>query len=285
MSDRTIPVFYHVPKNAGTYVINSSLLFFREYRRSRTDWLKKPHETIKNIEIVNNGDTVARLLAGDPDNICSNEIKITNDLTDRSHHYVELKDVDILLNTTLFMFMLVVEDTGFTIHVDIINKLRLQHNNTRWIILREPFTRSVSLYNYLTSDISSHEPTHGSIQTNYEKYITSEQFESNWVMRGLAGLSDNEDFTEQHCASVFEDLDSFNVYDISKTDHLIDRMFDTSYNLTRDSFPAHFESPARHENKLKKKIKFEDLSTTTQQTFIDRTYWDKKMWERYCKKC
>ena len=283
MSDRTIPVFYHVPKNAGTYVINCSLLFFREYRRTQTDWLQLNHETIKNIEIVNDGETVARLIAGDPDDVCNNEVTIINDTTDRSHHYINLYDVERLLDSKLFMFLLVIEDAGFSIHNDIINKLRLQHNNTRWIILREPFARSVSLYNYLTCDISSHEPTYGSIQTNYENYITSDQFESNWVMRVLAGLSDNEDFTEQHCASVFEDLDSFNVYDISKTDHLIDSMFDTSYNLTRDSFPAHFESPARHENKLKRKIKFEDLSTTTQQTFIDRTYWDKKMWERYCK--
>lgn len=284
MSDRLVPIFYHVPKNAGTYVINSSLLFLREYRRSRTNWLQQPHETIKNIEIVNNGETVARLLAGDPDNVCSNEIKITNDLTDRSHHYVELKDVEILLKSTMFMFMLVIEDAGFIIHDDIKNKLQLQNNSTCWIILREPFSRSVSLYNYLTCEISSHEPTYGSIQTNYENYIASDQFESNWVMRGLASLSDSEDFTTQHCEYVFNELDNFNVYNISETDQLIDRMFDTSYKLTRDSFPAHFQTPARHENKLKKKIKFEDLNLTTQQTFLDRTYWDRKLWERCCER-
>lgn len=285
MVSHCTPVFYHVPKNAGTYVINSSLLFCREYRRSRTTWLQLDHETVKNIEIVNNGDIVARLIAGDPGNVCNNEVAIINDTTDRSHHYINLYDVGRLLDSKLFMFILVIEDAGFLIHNDIINKLRLQHNNTRWIILREPFARSVSWYNYVTSDKSSHEPYHGYIKTDYEQYVMSDVFESNWVMRGLAGLSDDEDFTEQHGVSIFEELDSFNVYDISKTDHLIDRMFDTSYNLTRDSFPSHFEPPVRHENKLKKKIKFEDLSTTTRQTFIDRTYWDKKMWERYCKKC
>lgn len=283
MSTNKLPVFYHVPKNAGTYVINSSLLFLREYRRSRTDWLQQPHETVKNIEIIHKGDTVARLLAGDPDNICSNEIKITNDLTDRSHHYVELKDVEMLLNSTMFMFMLVVEDAGFSIHVDIKNRLQLQNNSTCWIILREPFSRSVSWYNYVTSDTSSHEPYHGYIKTDYEQYVMSDQFESNWVMRGLASLSDGENFTEQHCEFIFNELDNFNVYNISETDQLIDRMFDTSYNLTRDCFPDHFQPPARHENKLKDKIRFEDLKPNAQQAFLDRTYWDRKLWERYCK--
>lgn len=281
MNVDSIPIFYHVPKNAGTYVINSSLLFFREYRRSRTDWLKSDHETIKNIEIVNGGETVARLLVGDPYNKCFNDAMITNDAADRSHHHINLHDVERLVDSKLFMFLLVIEDAGFSLHDDIINKLRLQHN-TRWIVLRDPFSRSVSWYNYVTSDKSSHEPYHDYIKTDYEQYVMSNVFESNWVMRGLAGLSDGEDFTSQHCEYVFEKLDSFNVYDISKTDQLIDHMFGTSYNLTRDRFPSHFQPPARHENKLKEKIEFEDLDSTVQQTFLDRTYWDRKLWERYC---
>lgn len=283
MSDRTIPVFYHVPKNAGTYVINCSLLFFREYRRTQTDWLQLNHETIKNIEIVNDGETVARLLAGDPDNTCFNDIMITNDMTDHSHHYINLYDVHRLLDSRLFIFLLVIEDAGFSLHDDIINKLQLQNNSTSWIVLREPFSRSVSWYNYVTSDKSSHEPYHDYIKTNFEEYIISDVFESNWVMRGLAGLNNGEDFTEQHCMSIFDRLDKFNVYDIAMTDVLIDCMFQASYNLSRDDFPDHFEPPAKHENRLKERIKFEDLESKIQQAFIERTYWDRKLWERYCK--
>lgn len=283
MNHHMIPVFYHVPKNAGTYVINSSLLFLREYRRSQTNWLQQDHETVKNIEITSNGKTVARLLAGDPDNVCFNEIRITNDTTDHSHHHISLNDVEILLDSRVFLFMLIIEDVGFSIHHDIKNKLWLQNNSTCWIILREPFSRSVSWYNYVTCDNSSHEPHHGYIRTDYEQYVMSDVFESNWVMRGLTGLSDGEDFTERHCKRVFEVLDKFNVYDITETEQLIDHMFDTCYNLTRESFPDHFQPPARHENKLKEKIRFEDLDINIQQTFLDRTYWDRELWERYCK--
>ena len=39
----------------------------------------------------------------------------------------------------------------------------------------------------------------------------------------------------------------------------------------------------KNETPNKHKIDINYLSKETRQTFLDRTYWDRKLWERYCK--
>ena len=272
------PVFYHVPKNAGTYMINNMLLFFREYRRTRTDWLERPWETARNIEIKHDGKTLMRLIAADPDNWCAHNLK--SDPHDNSHYTAnEQQAVDIINN--IWMFAVVVEDIGFE-HRDRLTGV-LNINLYESVILREPFSRAKSLYGYITSEASAHEPYHKNITGSFEQYITSDQLECGWVIKSFRGLHDNTQPTTQHYDQTCELLDGMRVTDIKHTDQLIDQMFEECYDLSRSTFPDHFESNLhRNATPNKIKIEFNELDDQTQQTFLDRTYWDRKLYERYC---
>jgi len=281
----TVPVFYHVPKNAGTYVTNLSLLFFRGYRRTKTVWNDYNYETIKNIEIINEHGTVARLLCGDPDNECVSDKHIDNDPLDTSHHTVSYeKNIDKTCIKKLFIFQIIIEDAGFHLAENIINSLIGSQSYQEWIILREPFSRTVSWYSYITSDRSSHEPLHQYVTSSFENYIKSPDFESNWVMRKLVGVPDSEDFTEQHHKHAISRLDKFEVYDIQDVDSMVDKMFETSYSITRDDWPPHATTPGRNQNPVKGIIKFESLPDDIQKMYTSKTYWDNLLWDKYCKR-
>jgi len=281
--DSPLPVFYHVPKNAGTYVTNLSLLYFRGYRRTETDWNDYGYETIKNIELLNEHGTVARLLCGDPKNICIEDPVLQNNPHDKSHHTVSYLDTSKTCIKDLVLFQIIIEDAGFHLGDDILHQFSNSRTPEQWIILREPFSRSVSWYSYVTSSVSAHEPLHQYVTTSFVKYIESPIFESNWVMRKLVGVPDDQDFTEKDYKHAIAKLDKFNVYDITHVDEMVDEMFKSCYNIDRHSFPPSGEPPSRNQNPVKDKIKFEDLSKRIQEMYVEKTYWDRKLWKRYCK--
>ena len=275
-----LPVFYHVPKNAGTYMINNMLLFFREYRRVRTDWLNRSHETARNIEIKQGDKTLMRLIAGDPENWCGQNLK--PDSLDTTHYVISEQQAADTINNT-WLFAAVVEGDGFEHHDRLTGLLNSSMHES--IILREPFSRTKSWYGYVTSEASAHEPYHMSITGSFEQYIMSDQLECGWVIKRFCGLHDNTQPTAQHYDKTCELLDHMHVMDIKHTDQLIDQMFDECYGLSRDSFPVHFEPPARHQNSSRVNVGYVDLTAEQKQHFDACTYWDRKLWERYCKKC
>lgn len=285
-SNNKLPVFYHVPKNAGTYVTNMSLLYFRAYRRVKTTWNDLKYETIKNIEIQNESGTVARLLCGDPENLCVTDNYLTNDPHDTSHHTVKMLDMKNTCINDLFKFQIIIEDAGFHLGNNIIKQIYNTTPYQQYITIREPFSRSVSWYSYITSERSSHEPLHQYVTTSFEKYIESDIFESNWVMRKLVGVPDDQDFTTQHYKQAISELDKFSVYNIVDVDMMVDTMFYDSYGITREDFPPSATPPGRNQNPIKDKIQFTNLPEKTQKLFTDKTYWDQVLWDKYCsEKC
>jgi len=226
------------------------------------------------------------LLCGDPENLCVTDKHLTNNSHDNSHHTVNLLDVNKTCINKLFKFQIIIEDAGFHLGKSIIKQIYNTASYQQYITIREPFSRSVSWYSYITSERSSHEPLHQYVTTSFEKYIDSDIFESNWVMRKLVGLPDDQDFTAQHHKQAISELDEFSVYNIADVDAMIDTMFFNGYEITRADFPPSATPPGRNQNPIKDKIQFTNLPEETQKKFTDKTYWDRVLWDKYCaKKC
>ena len=154
-------------------------------------------------------------------------------------------------------------------------------------VLRNPFDRAQSLFHYLASDASKHEPTHGSIQSpTFFKYIKSDQLEDSWFLRSLLDFSEDAVIEPYHLTLAHNTyLKDFRIKDISEVDNLIDSVFHGAYGILRKDVEGSVvaKNLDKNETPNKTKVDINYLSEETRQMFLDRTYWDRKLWERYCK--
>lgn len=282
-----IPVFYHVPKCAGTYVSDWLVLALRHYRRTRIDWKEKhiPNkENIKLLQITKGKNIISKLLVCDPDY-----------LIDDSPELKMLKSPEYLINLDslqlkkilrdCFLFAVVIESEGFRLKDEIL-KLLSDFNLHQFIIFREPFEREQSIFSYLTSSYSHHEATHAAIKHNsLEDYLLSEQLPDSWVIKNLLNLDDTEELTEKHFKKTLKLLnDSFHVHTLDAVDRAIREALVSCYaiDIEDDSFKIPI-TVYRNQNKYKK-IKLNALSKKAQTVFKKRTRWEQKLYSHYNKK-
>jgi len=282
---RKIPVFFHIPKNAGTYVSDSMLSALRYYRRTYTDWLKSTTEeynSIKFLQITRSGFVIAKFLIGDPSGFCKTVVNF-----DKKHSDIEwdidINNLPIDLFEKVFLFGVVIEAGGFRNFRDIL-KIISNYDLYKFIILREPFARAQSLYNYITSASSLHEKTHSLIKSEtLEDYILSSQLEDSWLIRNLTNMHDSVGVGEIHYNEACDILDSFAVYDIKDANMAVfDSFCNCYYADVKKTDLMHLEHISKNET-LSKKIKLEELPDQVGCVFEARTYWDRMLYKKYCK--
>ena len=70
------------------------------------------------------------------------------------------------------------------------------------------------------------------------------------------------------------------IRDRSQTDETINKILNDCYGEKINQLDK--QSIFRNSTQNKHKITINDLKENTKQKFLDRTYWDRKLWERYC---
>jgi hypothetical protein len=284
MQNRKIPVFYHIPKNAGTYVSDWMLIAFRYYRGKYTNWDQLGRldngTTIKALQIMKDGVIVARLLVGNPTYFCESYSKFSKKHS-KTEWEINFEDITSELLDNVFVFSLIIESTGFRIQQEISNILK-GHGIYKFLILRDPFYRAQSIYNYNTSEESANDYSHDSIKSKtFEDYVMSNQLEDSWLIRNLINLNDAESLQESHFQQAQEILKSFNVYDIKDTDIAIQQTFKECYEFdTRKIELKPWDIITKNETKHKK-INIEELTEQAQDVFKQRTFLDQKLYEQF----
>ena len=280
MQNRKIPVFYHIPKNAGTYVSDWMLIAFRYYRRTYTDWLKThtpEKDTIKSIQIIENGFIIARVLIGDPKHFCE---KFPYFIQKRSGTEWDIEFENVTLNfiKNLFIFGIIIESRGFKKRYNILNLFK-DCNFHEFLILRDSFLRAQSIYNYNKSEQSKHEYSHGLIKAEtLEEYILSNQLEDSWLIRNLTEIEDSVALDENSFNKAVNALANVKVYDIKYTNKAIQETFLNCYNFDSQQIKLNSWDMITKNETFDKKIKFEELPKNTQLVFLERTYWDNKLY-------
>ena len=254
---KKIPVFYHVPKCAGTYVQHCSFKCIRRYCNN----------CIRTHLQDANANTLAILF--------SSPI-YPKKKGDKPFHYV-LYDAfkrDINIPNIQLKFVIIC-DHGFRVHKDILCTLGIEYKP--YMLWRNPYERAYSIYNYLLSDNSFHEATHNKISSRtFEEYLQSYELEDSWLIRHITPINDdNKIIDKEDFDKATKVLDSFDIRDISDANGILREMFSDSFN---DTLTRVFRNDSGTNNQLPP---LSSLSKEVVNKFNERTYWDQKLYSRY----
>lgn len=283
---RKIPVFYHIPKNAGTYVSNWMLVAFRYYRRTYTKWLEthtEERDSIKCLQVVKDGFVVAKLLIGDPNSFCEHNLKFTKKHS-MTEWDIQLEDIPPEALMNVFLFGVIIEGEGFKIHNLILNLLR-GYELQKFLILRECFSRARSIWDYIKSERSKHEITHKRIKADtFQDYIMSEQLEDSWLIRNLIPVENSVPLNEHHFNEAINILSQFTIYPIKCTTEAIQQVILTccDFDILKIKL-RNWDIINKNESNEDIKTQVKNLSLEVQQSFNNRTFWDNKLYNTFIK--
>ena len=291
----SIPVLIHVPKNAGTYVQSVIEQHALRVHDKVDDKVYKYYRKI-SITTPTSSLTVQCLFLSDywvsDKNMKRHPVSVKRNVDNpRAGTCSWDTFVTYIQNSQLRIISISVEPVHtdnnpfidlrcglFQAH-ELINISKNKPDN--YIILRDPYDRHQSLYQYINSDDSIHEPTHKSLPSNtFEQYILSDRLEDSWLIRCMMSPPQNcplnMNWVRAMC-SFFESY-NFNVYDVINVNNMIDNM-----QIWDGDVPTNDDRDRAHANKTqyKQKIPFESLSDNAREKFLSTTMYDRKLWELY----
>jgi len=271
MKNQLIPIFYHIPKNSGTYVYHSFLQSARVYNQNKIQVIRV---------ILQEKFILAKLILIDNLNFLKEYDKFTSLNSAEITWNLRVEDLTEDILQRLSIHSVVIEARGFRDTETSLKSLFLflaKFNLHKFLILREPFSREQSLYNYLTSDKSNHENTHGIFKSSsFEEHIMSKQLQDSWLIRNLLNIQHGVNLTEDTFNKAREVLQNFKIYDAKDTDKAVKEVILKCFNI--QNFDTQSSVSKKHDN-IYKKIKFEELSLDAQNQFKERKFWDQKLYD------
>ena len=277
-----IPIFLHIPKNSGTYVLSWTMCIFRYWGNQRGLY----GGDLRRISITQDNKTVMTIFAHVPN--CVNNTKFLTNALDKSNSFIDMYTfLSELLKKQIEVFSMCIEAAGFCflrqklmgLVLEMIKKEPLYYT-----CIRDAFSRNQSLYNYINSQNSVHELTHGCIKSKtFLDYIKSPEMEDSWLIRNLTGISNNISITEKDFENSCDILNIFKITNIKNVDQIMDDVFYECYMLKRDDVPKERRYIFKNETPIPK-INFLDLDRETQDIFLKKTEFDQKIYKRYCEK-
>lgn len=264
-----IPIFYHVPKNSGTYVYNCILTQIRKSYVAHV------------IRVIDGRHILAKIIVSNNLSVFGDKLTPINDTTiPRNLNVLDLTE-DLL--EKLSIKFLTIEARGFKRLNYLLKPLFLFLSKStlhKFIILREPFSREQSLYNYLTSEKSKHEHTHNKLNSlSFEKHIMSNQLRDSWIIRALLDIPAGTTLTEEHFNEACEILETMETYDTNHTDKAIQDVLSKCFNV--NNFDPHKTDSSKMNKNEYKKIKFDEISLDAQKRFNDHKYLDLQLYKRF----
>ena len=346
-----LPVYYHIAKNAGTYVLSATSFLLDQHLKS-----KSPQEECGKIQASINfpsGNKCTVFLGGPglhdylalhyhakiastpyhkldiggtyPNNSNWTNLEYAQKLREnavtalhkkfpqaktykdyqvlheetiplkikKSSEFSPEEFLSFIQNNKTFIFAVLIEPQnsgssfvkseliGWEDNLEFINEICERYNRKpiNFLTLREPFSRANSLFHYLTSSDSDHELVRDEIASStFEQYIESEELEDSWLIRQVLCLKWSDPIDEGHYNIAIEKLKEFYIKDITQVDYLIEEIFSKSYNLSFSKAPESYLN--RNKSSKINTLQFNQLPPKLQQKFLDRTRWDKKLYNR-----
>jgi hypothetical protein len=285
-----IPVFIHIPRSGGTYLKNKVKGFFRLYLNSfyknnpfiykdtgdaRFIIYRNEKLIIKTISVKKNNKTILNVFC--LDRYSKNETEYEDMSLDC--FFERMKELDI--------FSMVLEANSIKSKFNILKKINriLCVDFSFYAAIRDPEERLVSLFYYLKSDTSSHEPTHQIFKSeSFEDFVdSSEASESEGSLLSYEICHPDKISDENYENKVIPFLKKINLFKISNIDYMLKIAFLNRYNIKDD--PSMYSDIFDSFNKRNKNISDDyidknfNLSTASKNKLKIINQFDRRIFE------
>lgn len=278
MSDQAVPVFLHIPKCAGTYVIGWNMLMMRYYG-ILNKWNEQPgwNGTLKIVDVVERDGIVMRAFVWLKRECPWRAVGANGAVASMEELKRELPSCGVL-------FSIVVESCGFKLLRQGVYEevcAVVGRGPAYYTILRESLDREAALYDYLTAQRSLHEPTHGNVVSKtFSEYIFNE-LSDNWITRALAGVNDDGTIEDADVAYVEDFLNKSIVGAMGDVDSVLSKVFRLCYGVIVNDVPREWVKDVNANSGNKESIS--ELGDYEMEAFNHRTQHDAYLYAKFSK--
>ena len=278
MNENHVPVFLHIPKCAGTYVIGWNMLMMRYYG-ILNKWNNAPgwNGTLKIVDVVEHDEIVMRAFVWLKKECPWRAVGANGAVATIEELKRELPSCGVL-------FSIVVESRGFWLLREGVYEevcAMAGRSPAYYTIMREPLDRATALYYYLTSQRSLHEPDRGHvISETFAEHIFNEMSD-NWITRAIAGVSDDGEIEEDDVTYVEEFLSKSIVGAMRDVDSVLSRVFGLCYGVTVRDVPREWHKDVNANASDEKPVC--RLGDYEMETFNYRSQHDAFLYDKFAK--
>ena len=255
-----LPVFYHVPKCAGSFVRACHELILEDYKK-------------KNIEVIQVVDKQNPIL----------EIVLTSSLEKKTNTEINLKQLKKTLDLKKEnIFAITILPHGIKIQKQIIKLLDrvIGRDLARYSILRDPLEREVSFYNYIKSSFANHEKNATEIKsTSLNEFLSSSEVSDSFLIKSFLNIGEEKKIDAESYEKACKEFDEIEFFDISQTKKAVKKMFKKCYSIQKISL----KNIQKNES-LGDKFKLEDLENKTKSKFKEKKFYEYALIDKYINK-
>ena len=283
-----IPTFIQIPRCAGTAMLGKIMSAFFYYGT-----VTKQRQEAVRIYIGEEGGTLADIMLFAYGKAATANAEIFKNFQNtRNLFFVDYKNLDVIMaalrNKQLSLFALCITPEG-------ISSLKtrkyaalfeaVEAEPVYFTLFREPFSRAISMFNYLNSEKSYHEPTHGRLKqhSSFNSYIVSPEAEEGWLVRRLTAIPDAAQVTEENYEEACKLLSKCKIADVAMLESLAEEVFLECYNISLDACKAYIGVPAANYSKALQQLSLEDLNDSEKKIFLERNKFDYRIYNQFLK--
>jgi hypothetical protein len=276
--NKRLPIFLHIPKSAGTYIVTGTQTLLEQNCN--------PQLLVKNFLVDIPNSTLLRVFCAiDNETLFQIQSRMTYKI-DKLNAVIDFDEfLDFVRAKSMQILSMVIEPgyfwgcskfstnllPCFSAAFKICSIYNI--NYSCYTIFRPIAERCKSIYSYLRSQASSHEPNHQCINSSsFEEHVNSEEFETNWICRSILGC---ESMNESRFVDVCGLLSKFHVYNILQADQCIDDIFGLCFEANN------IKLDKQQLNKNKNKQNPQIINHNLIDAINQKNTWDYRLYKKF----